>query len=495
MAYVLALDQGTTSCRAIVLDAAGRVCGASQRGFAQHFPAPGLVEHDAAEIWSTQLACAREAIAGAGVGARDLAGVGITNQRETVVVWERATGVPVHPAIVWQDRRTADACDALRAAGLEPEIAARTGLLLDPYFSATKIRWILDHVPGAATRAADGGLAAGTIDSWLAWNLSGGRLHVTDASNASRTLLYNLETGDWDDALLDRFGVPRAMLPTIVDSSGVAGVCDVRLFGAPVPIAGIAGDQQAALFGQRCVRPGMAKSTYGTGCFVLLHTGDRVVRSRARLLSTVAWRIGGRTTFALEGSVFVAGAVIQWLRDGLGIIASADEVEALAASVPDTAGAHFVPALTGLGAPYWDPHARGLISGLTRGVTRAHIARAALQSIAWQTADLLGAMEVDAGVALEELRVDGGASRNGLLMQYQADILRVPIVRPRAHESTALGAAYLAGLATGVWRDAATLDALWSADRRFEPGMPDAMIERARTGWRDALARSRSTVP
>src|SRR6266581_2446927 len=442
MSFVLALDQGTTSSRAIVFDRSGSIRALAQREFAQHFPQPGWVEHDANEIWTTQSAVMGEALAKAAISGGALAAIGITNQRETTVLWERATGKPVARAIVWQDRRTADICDALRAAGHADLFTRKTGLVLDAYFSGTKLKWLLDHVDGARERAQRGELAFGTVDSWLIWNLSRGATHVTDASNASRTLLYNIHTGEWDDELLALLDVPRAVLPTVVASSGVCA--HETLGSAAVPIAGIAGDQQAALFGQACLEPGLAKNTYGTGCFLLLNTGRTAVMSKNHLLSTVAWRRDGTTDYALEGSVFIAGAVVQWLRDGLKIIRSAAEVEALAASVPDNGGVYLVPAFAGLGAPHWDAYARGAILGLTRGATGAHLARAALEAIAFQSAEVLRAMEADAGLKLTELRVDGGATTNNLLMQFQADLLGVPVVRPKVAETTALGAAYLA---------------------------------------------------
>jgi len=491
MKYILALDQGTTSSRAIVFDHAGRPVSTAQKEFRQIFPQPGLVEHDAQEIWASVTGVAQEAITKAGLRARDLAAIGITNQRETVVVWDRHSGKPIHNAIVWQDRRTAPLCDELRARGLAETFQERTGLLIDAYFSGTKVKWLLDHVPGARERAERGELAFGTIDSWLVYNLTEGERHVTDATNASRTLLFNIHTGEWDDELLRILNVPRGMLPDVRGSSEVYGETAEGLLGARVPIAGIAGDQQAATFGQACVRPGMAKNTYGTGCFLLLNTGAQAVPSRNRLLTTVAWRIGERTDYALEGSVFIAGAVVQWLRDGLGIIRDSNEVEALATSVPDNGGVYLVPAFVGLGAPHWDSYARGSVHGLTRGSTRAHIARAALEAIAYQTADVVGAMQQDAGVPLSELRVDGGASRNDLLMQFQADVLGVPVVRPRVTETTALGAAYLAGLAVGYWKNETQIEQQWQQERRFEPRMSAVQRETLLRGWRRAVERSR----
>jgi glycerol kinase len=490
MKAILALDQGTTSSRAIVFDAAGAILALAQKEFTQHFPRPGWVEHDAEEIWATQVAVAHEALARAGLQAGDVAAIGITNQRETTVVWDRATGRPIGNAIVWQDRRTAGACDELKARGLEPRVSAKTGLVLDAYFSGTKLAWMLDNVAGARAAAEEGRLAFGTVDSWLVWKLSGGAAHVTDASNASRTLLYDIHAGAWDDELLGILRVPRAMLPSVQASSAVVAHTAPGLFAASIPIAGIAGDQQAALFGQRCVRPGMVKNTYGTGCFMLMHTGTKPIASRARLLTTAACDTGGGREYALEGSVFIAGAVVQWLRDGLGIIRASSEVEALAAGVADNGGVYFVPAFAGLGSPHWDPYARGAIVGLTRGSSAGHIARAALEAIAYQTADMLAAMESDSGIALKELRVDGGATRNDTLMQFQADVLGVPVVRPRVHETTALGAAYLAGLAVGYWkRDA--LDAQWQTERVFEPGMDRSRAEDLLARWRKAVERSK----
>ena len=490
MQHILALDQGTTSSRAIVFDHAGSVVASAQREFRQIFPQPGWVEHDAEEIWESQFSVAVEVMRKANLRAADIAAIGITNQRETTVLWDRATGRPVANAIVWQDRRTAGACDRLKARGLAPLLARKTGLVPDAYFSATKLAWLLEHVPGARAAARAGRLAFGTMDSWLAWKLTGGARHLTDASNASRTMLFNLRTGAWDEELLELFRVPRAVLPEVRPSSEVYG--HTTLLGGKIPLAGIAGDQQAALFGQVCTRPGMVKNTYGTGCFMLMHTGTKPVKSRKKLLTTVAWRIGERTEFALEGSIFIAGAVVQWLRDGLGIIGSSAEVEALAASVPDSGGVSLVPALAGLGAPHWDPHARGLITGLTRGTTRAHLARAALEGIAFQVADVLRVMELDAGVKLRELRVDGGATVNNLLMQFQADVLGVPVVRAKTAEATALGAAYLAGLATGFWRDQAEIAAHWQAGDRFAPQLKPAARRARLAQWDRALQRALS---
>lgn len=489
--YILALDQGTTSSRAILFNHDGGIESIAQKEFGQLFPQPGWVEHDAEEIWSTQIGVVHEALARAGLRARDVAALGITNQRETVVIWDRQTGRPIHNAIVWQDRRTAGLCDQLRAGGWVETFQRKTGLLLDAYFSGTKVKWLLDHVEGARARAERGELAFGTIDSWLVWNLTGGELHITDVSNASRTLLYNIHNGEWDDELLGILNVPRELLPEVRPSSEVYGKTAPGLFGDRIRVAGIAGDQQAALFGQACHQPGMAKNTYGTGCFMLLNTGTKVVPSTHQLLTTVAWKRGGRTDYALEGSIFVAGAVVQWLRDGLGIIRTSGEVETLAASAPDNGGVYLVPAFVGLGAPHWDSYARGAMLGLTRGSTGGHIARAALESIAYQTADVLDAMQQDAGLQLSELRVDGGASANNLLMQFQADVLGVPVVRPKVTETTALGAAYLAGLAVDYWSDTEEIAAQWGVDRRFEPQMAAGQRERLLGGWRKAVERSR----
>ena len=489
MPFVLALDQGTTSSRALVFDHGGAVRGMAQREFRQIYPEPGWVEHDPTEIWATQSGAMHEALAKAGITGRDVAAIGITNQRETTLLWERATGRPLANAIVWQDRRTAPDCDALRAAGHEAMLAAKTGLVLDAYFSGTKLKWLLDHVPGARARAARGELAFGTIDTWLVWKLTNGAVHVTDASNASRTLLYDIHTGTWDDELLALFDIPREVLPRVVSSSEV--IATTALGGASVPIAGIAGDQQAALFGQACDRPGLAKNTYGTGCFLLLNTGAHAVPSKNRLLTTVAWDLGGALSYALEGSVFIAGAAVQWLRDGLKLIRTAADVEALAASENSNGGVYMVPAFTGLGAPHWDAYARGAVLGLTRGSTGGHLARAVLESIAFQSADVLLAMEKDADVTLTELRVDGGATANQLLMQFQADLLGVPVVRPEVLETTALGAAYLAGLAVGHWKDAAEIRANWRVARRFEPSMSRDRAAELRAGWEKAVSRAK----
>jgi glycerol kinase len=487
--FVLALDQGTTSSRSILFDHAGAIVAVAQREFSQSFPQPGWVEHDANEIWQSQLATIDEVLARAGIAPTALAAVGITNQRETVVVWDRASAEPVAPAIVWQDRRTADRCDALRAAGNEARVRERTGLLLDPYFSGTKLSWLLDQVPGARARAQRGELCFGTVDSWLAFKLTGGE-HVTDVSNASRTMLLNLRTAQWDEEMLDLIGVPLGCLPRILPSSFDAGL-GARIRGHAVPLTGIAGDQQAALFGQACYQAGMAKNTYGTGCFMLMNTGTQPLRSANRLLTTIAWERDRQVHYAIEGSVFIGGAVVQWLRDGLGLITRSSDVEALAASVPDNGGVYFVPAFAGLGSPHWDARARGTLMGLTRGSTRGHIARAALESIAFQSAELLSAMQADAAQPLLELRVDGGATTNDLLIQFQADLLGVPVVRPRVTETTALGAAYLAGLAVGFWSSEAELAANWQVDRRFEPMMSrDQAVELMRR-WSRAIERAK----
>jgi glycerol kinase len=491
MKAILAFDQGTTSSRAIAFGHDGRILASAQQEIRQIFPRPGWVEHDADEIWRTQRDVAAQALAQAGLAPADIAAIGITNQRETTVLWDRATGRPLAHAIVWQDRRTASRCDALRQAGHEPLFAERTGLLLDAYFSGTKLAWLLENVPGARERARKGELAFGTIDSWLAWQLTAGAEHVTDVTNASRTLLFNIHRLDWDDELLGLLDIPRSVLPRVVDSSARVGVTACEGLPRGIAIAGIAGDQQSALFGQACHRPGMAKNTYGTGCFLLMNTGEKPPVSRNRLLTTVAWRRAGRTAYALEGSVFVAGAAIQWLRDGLGLIARASDIDALASSVPDAGGTYFVPALAGLGAPYWDPHARGTIVGITRGTTRANLARATLEAIAFQSAELIEAMAQDSGLALTELRVDGGATASNLLMQIQADLLGVPVVRPKVTETTALGAAYLAGLATAFWRDEAEIAALWARDRVFDPMVGRDESRSRLAGWKRAVERAR----
>ena len=485
--YILALDQGTTSSRSLVFDAAGRVVAMAQQEFTQHFPQPGWVEHDPAEILSTQFATAREAVANAGLTMADIAAIGITNQRETTVVWDRATGQAIHNAIVWQDRRTADLCDELREAGEAGRIRAATGLELDAYFSGTKAAWILDHVDGARERAERGELAFGTVDSFLIWHLTGGEVHATDPSNASRTLLYNLHDLAWDPEMLDLFRVPASVLPDVQPSSGVFGHATALSTEHAPPIAGVAGDQQSALFGQQCTAPGMVKNTYGTGCFMLMNTGTQAVASEHRLLTTVAWQIGEETHYALEGSIFMGGATVQWLRDGLGLIAASGDIEALAASVDDADGVVIVPAFAGLGTPHWNGHARGTVFGLTRGSHRAHLARAVLDSIAHQTVDVMRAMEADAGVPIAQLRVDGGATVNDLLMQYQSDILGCEVVRPEVTETTALGAAYLAGLAVGYWADLAAIRAQWKADRRFTPSLDQAQTATATARWNRAV--------
>ena len=491
MSCILALDQGTTSSRALVFNHDGSVRGSAQKEFRQIYPQAGWIEHDPREILASQSGVAAEALIRAGVSAKDIAAIGITNQRETTVVWDRTTGLPIYNAIVWQDRRTAAHCDQLKAAGSEPLFTRKTGLVLDAYFSGTKLHWILANVPGAREKARAGKLAFGTIDTWLIWHLSGGQTHYTDVSNASRTLLYNIHEGCWDEELLEILDIPRAVLPEVGPSSGMIAQTAGDLFDGNIPITGVAGDQQAALFGQCCFKPGMVKNTYGTGCFMLMNTGSQAKASRNRLLTTIAWTRGSTTSYALEGGVFVGGAVVQWLRDGLGMIRTSAEIEPLAASVADSDGVYFVPAFTGLGAPHWDPYARGTLVGLTRGTTRAHIARAALDGIAYQVADVLTAMQADAAIPVTELRVDGGAAANDLLMQFQADLLGVPVVRPRQIESTAQGAAYLAGLAVGYWQDDAEITSLWKADRTFEPSMGAARRDEMLAGWAKALGRAK----
>jgi glycerol kinase len=493
--FVLALDQGTTGSTALVVDAEGAVRGRGYAEVPQHYPRPGWVEHDPADLWTTIERAATQALAAAGLRGDDVAAIGVTNQRETVIVWDRATSAPIARAIVWQCRRTAGVCDRLRAAGHEPTVRQRTGLVLDAYFSGTKIAWLLDHVPDARRRAARGQLAFGTVDSWLVWKLTRGRVHATDVSNASRTLCLNLSTVDWDDTMCALLNIPREVLPEIVDSSGPCGeTADLGWLPGGIPIAGIAGDQQAALFGQACFKPGAAKNTYGTGCFALVNTGQRPVVSAHGLLTTIAWRIAGRTTYALEGAVFVAGAAVQWLRDGLGIIATAAETDALARSVPDTEGVYFVPAFVGLGAPYWDQHARGAVVGLTRGTTRAHLARAALEAIAYQSRDVLDAMAADAKASLGRLRVDGGAVANDFLCQFQADVLDASVDRPAIIETTGLGAAYLAGLGAGVWRSLDAVAKRHAVERTFTPAMPAAERAQRYEDWKRAVERSREWV-
>ena len=491
--YVLALDQGTTSSRSIVFDESGQALASAQQEFPQIYPRPGWVEHDPEAIWSSQIATARQALAGAGVHARDVAAVGITNQRETTVLWDRATGRPLHNAIVWQCRRTAPMCEALKAAGLAESIQARTGLVVDAYFSGTKLAWLLDNVEGARRLAERGQLAFGTVDTYLLWRLTGGTVHATDVSNASRTMLFNLAEQVWDPFLLEQLRIPAGLLPRVAPSSGILGRTLPEIFGDSIPLAGIAGDQQAALFGQSCFDPGMAKNTYGTGCFLLLNTGEQRILSRSGLLTTAAWRLQApsSTTFALEGSVFIAGAAVQWLRDGLGILRASGEIESLAGTVPDADGVTFVPALVGLGAPYWDPYARGTIIGLTRGTTRAHLARATLEAIAFQTRDVLEAMRLDAGLDLQALRADGGAAANDLLLQLQADLLGTVVQRPVQQETTALGAAMLAGLAAGVWGSLDDLRQVWTVQREFVPAMSISERDERYARWKEAVARAR----
>lgn len=484
--YILSLDQGTTSSRAMIFNHAGQIVAKAQKAFAQHFPEPGLVEHDAKEIWSTQVSVLAEALAQSGIAADQIAALGITNQRETTIVWDRASGEPVHRAIVWQDRRTAKYCDSIRAAHGDT-IRAKTGLVLDAYFSATKVKWILDHVPGARARAEKGELCFGTVDTWLVWNLTEGRTFVTDPGNASRTMLFNIHTLQWDEDLLALFDIPHAMLPEVKSSSEIYGHTAPRFTNRPIAIAGIAGDQQAALFGQLCLDKGMLKNTYGTGCFLLMNTGDKPVDSQHNLLATVAWKIGGKTTYALEGGVFVGGAAIQWLRDGAQLIREADEINTLAASVADNGGVYFVPALSGMGAPYWDQYARGSFFGITRGTSNGHLARAVLEGIAFQVYDIVKAMEADAGQATAQLRVDGGASQSDYLMQVQSDLFAFDIVRPRITETTALGAAYLAGLAVGFWQSTDELRAQWQADKVFSPQLPPERVQKMLHYWHKAV--------
>ena len=484
--YILALDQGTSSSRAIVFDHEGNIRSTAQMEFTQYFPKPGWVEHNPMEIWSSEAAVIAEAITKMGINGLNIAGIGITNQRETTIVWDAETGEPVYNAIVWQDRRTSEFCDTLRDKA--DFIREKTGLIIDAYFSGTKIRWILDNVPGAREKAEAGKLRFGTVDSWLVWQLTRGEVHVTDVSNASRTMLFNINTLEWDAELLALLDIPASMMPEVRSSSEVYGVTKTTLFAHEVPIGGIAGDQQAALFGQMCTEPGSVKNTYGTGCFLLMNTGEKPILSRNNLLTTVAWKIGDKVNYALEGSIFVGGSVVQWLRDGLGIIRSSSEIEALATSVPDNGGVYFVPALTGMGAPYWDQYAHGTICGITRGTTAAHIARAALEGIAFQTMDIVGAMEKDAGVRLSELKVDGGASRNNLMMQFQADVLDTAVIRPKVTETTAMGACYLAGLAVGFWSSLDEIKAQWQAEHVFEPSGADTAALKA--GWADAISRT-----
>lgn len=488
--YILALDQGTTSSRAIVFDHDGKICSVAQKEFTQYFPKPGWVEHNPNEIWSSQASVIAESISAIDINGLDIAGIGITNQRETTIVWDVDTDEPIYNAIVWQDRRTADYCDKLRAEGLIDTIREKTGLIIDAYFSGTKIKWILDNVPGARQRAEQGKLRFGNVDSWLVWRLTRGEVHVTDVTNASRTMLFNINTLKWDADLLKLLDIPVSMLPEVKSSSEVYGHTKTTIFAHEVPISGIAGDQQAALFGQMCIEPGAIKNTYGTGCFVMLNTGEKPVKSENNLLTTIAWKIGDKINYALEGSIYVGGSVVQWLRDGLCCIKSSSEIEELAASVPDSGGVFFVPALTGLAAPYWDQHARGTIIGITRGTTTAHIARAALDGIAFQTYDIARAMAKDMGAPLTELKVDGGASRNNLLMQYQANLLGIKVVRPKITETTALGAAYLAGLAVGFWKDLDEIKQQWQVERTFEPVPDNKEIAAAKQGWADAVRRT-----
>ncbi len=486
--YILALDQGTSSSRAIVFDHDGNICSTAQQEFTQYFPQPGWVEHDPMEIWASEAAVIAEAISKIGINGLDIAAIGITNQRETTIVWDAETGIPICKAIVWQDRRTSAFCDSLKDQGLVDTIREKTGLIIDAYFSGTKIKWILDHVEGAREKADAGKLRFGTVDSWLVWQLTRGEVHVTDVSNASRTMLFNINTLEWDQELLDLLGIPRSMMPSVRSSSEIYGYTKTTIFAHEVPIAGIAGDQQAALFGQMCTEPGAVKNTYGTGCFLLMNTGEKPILSRNNLLTTVAWKIGNKVNYALEGSIFVGGSVVQWLRDGLGIIRSSSEIEELASTVPDNGGVYFVPALTGMGAPYWDQYAHGVICGITRGTSAAHIARAALEGIAFQTMDIVRAMEKDAGVKLAELKVDGGASRNNLMMQFQANILDTSVIRPQVTETTAMGACYLAGLAVGYWSSLEEIKAQWQVERKFTPSGED--MEPARKGWADAISRT-----
>ena len=489
--YILALDEGTSSARAIVFDHSGKIRSVAQKEFTQIFPQSGWIEHNPDEIWSSQASVIAEAITQIDINGKNIAGIGITNQRETTIVWDTETDEPIYNAIVWQDRRTSDYCDQLRSEGMTELIRKKTGLIIDAYFSATKIKWILDHVSGARKRAEQGKLRFGTVDSWLIWRLTRGEVHVTDVTNASRTMLFNIHTLDWDEELLDLFDIPRSMMPTVKSCSEVYGHTKTTLFAHEVPICGIAGDQQAALFGQMCVDRGDIKNTYGTGCFLVMNTGNQPIISQNNLLTTVAWQIGQETTYALEGSIFVAGSVVQWLRDGLGIIRSSSEIEQLASTVPDTGGVYFVPALTGMGAPYWDQHARGIICGISRGTTSAHIARAALEGIAFQTYDIMNAIMRDTGTQIRQLKVDGGASRNNLMMQFQADILNAEIIRPKITETTALGAAYLAGLATGYWDSLDEVKRQWQAERRFLPERANTdEIARAKAGWADAVRRA-----
>lgn len=485
--YILALDQGTTSSRAVIFDKKGSIISVAQKEFTQYFPKPGWVEHDPVEIWSTQAGMAAEAVTKKGLSGAHIAAIGITNQRETIVVWDKKTGEPVYNAIVWQDKRTSSYCDQLKTQGKETLIREKTGLVLDSYFSGTKVNWILENVEGARKRAEAGELLLGTIDTWLIWNMTKGELHITDVTNASRTLLFNINTMDWDKELLQLFDIPKSMLPQVKQSSEIYGHTTPNFFATKIPIAGIAGDQQAALFGQMCTKPGMVKNTYGTGCFMLMNIGDTPTVSKNNLLTTVAWKINGKTQYALEGSIFIAGAVVQWLRDSLKIIKSSGEVEKLAKTVPSSEGVYFVPAFSGLGAPYWNQHAKGTIFGLTRGSTDAHIARASVEAIAYQTRDVLKAMEADSGISIKELRVDGGATVNTMLMQFQADVLNTVTVRPKVVETTVMGAAYLAGLAVGYWKNLEEIQEIWQTDVHFQPTEDRAAIETGIEGWNKAV--------
>lgn len=491
--YILAFDAGTTSSRAIVFDKDGNIRSVAQKEFTQFFPQSGWVEHDPHEIWSSQASVAAEAITKIGINGSNIAGIGITNQRETTIVWDRKTGEPIYNAIVWQDRRTSEYCDDLKDQGYIPKIREKTGLVIDAYFSATKVKWILDNVEGAREKAEKGELAFGTVDCWLIWQLTRGEVHVTDVTNASRTMIYNINTLEWDEELLKLFNIPKSMMPRVASSSEIYGHTKTTIFATKVPIAGIAGDQQAALFGQMCVEPGMVKNTYGTGCFILMNSGNKPVFSKNNLVTTIAWQIGGKTTYALEGSIFVAGAIVQWLRDGLNIISSSSEVEDLAKTVEDNGDVYFVPALTGLGAPYWDQYARGSIVGLSRGTTKGHIARAALEGVAYLTNDVINAMVLDAGVGLKELRVDGGMSNNNLLMQFQADVIGQTVIRPKITETTALGAAYLAGLAVGYWENLDEVKKQWAVDKKFEPD-PKSDLQRSKRKWSEAIYRAQSWI-
>ncbi|MCF0165436.1 MAG: glycerol kinase GlpK [Bacteroidales bacterium] len=487
--YILALDQGTSSSRAMIFNRKGEICSSAQKEFTQIFPQPGWVEHDPLEIWASEYSVMAEAIVHQGIAAADIAGIGITNQRETTIVWDAETGMPIYNAIVWQDRRTSRYCDSLKEAGKTDFIRKKTGLIIDAYFSGTKIHWILENVPGAREKAEKGNLRFGTVDSWLVWKLTGGKVHITDITNASRTMLFNIHTLEWDKELLALFDIPESMMPEVKSSSEIYGRTDSTVIAGNIPISGMAGDQQAALFGQMCTEPGAVKNTYGTGCFLLMNTGDAPIESKNNLLTTIAWKIGDKVTYALEGSIFVAGSVVQWLRDGLGVIKSSAEIEALANTVPDNGGVYFVPALTGLGAPYWDQYAKGCVYGITRGTTVAHIARAALEGIAFQTMDIVNAMENDSGVKLCELKVDGGASKNNLLMQFQSDILDCEVIRPKNTETTAAGAAFLAGLAVGYWESIDEIKSIWAVERRFSPENPQT---KAKKGWEDAVSRTLS---